>query len=165
MNEQGRSFHGKYRGVVDDNRDPLMLGRIRAKVQDVYGDQVSGWAMPCVPYAGNGVGLFLIPPTGASVWIEFENGNPDYPIWTGCFWGTGEVPATPGAAEMKVLKTDVGTITLNDTPGAGGITIETTAGMKVVINAQGIEINNGQGGSIKLTGPQVSVNDGALEVI
>lgn len=165
MNEQGRRFHGKYRGVVDDNRDPLMLGRIRAKVQDVYGDQVSGWAMPCVPYAGNGVGLFLIPPTGASVWIEFEHGNPDYPIWTGCFWGTGEVPATPAAAELKVLKTDVGTITLNDTPGAGGITIETTAGMKVVINAQGIEINNGQGGSIKLTGPQVSVNDGALEVI
>jgi uncharacterized protein involved in type VI secretion and phage assembly len=159
-----RTFFGKYRGVVDDNRDPLMLGRIRAKVQDVYGEQVSGWAMPCVPYAGSGVGLFLIPPTDASVWIEFEHGNPDYPIWSGCFWGVGELPATPAVAEKKILKSDVGSITLDDTPGAGGITIETTAGMKIVINAQGIEINNGQSGAIKLSGPQVSVNNGALEV-
>jgi len=63
-----------------------------------------------------------------------------------------------------VLKTDTATITLNDLPGAGGVTIETTAGMKIVMNATGIEINDGQGGSIKMTGPQVSVNSGALEV-
>jgi uncharacterized protein involved in type VI secretion and phage assembly len=159
-----RTFSGKFRGVVDDNRDPLMLGRIRARVQDVYGDQVSGWAMPSTPYAGNGVGLFLIPPTGASVWIEFEHGDPDYPIWSGCFWAQGELPASPAVPEMKVLKTGSATITLDDTPGAGGVTIETTAGMKIEIKTSGIEINDGQGGSIKLTGPKVSTNDGALEV-
>lgn len=164
MNGQGPPFYGKFRGVVSDNRDPLMLGRIRAKVQDVYGENQSGWALPALPYAGDGVGLFLIPPTDASVWIEFEHGHPDYPIWSGCFWAQGEVPASPAVAEMKVLKTDVGTITLNDFPGAGGITIETTAGMKIVINTTGIEINNGQNGSIKLMGPKVSVNGGALEV-
>jgi uncharacterized protein involved in type VI secretion and phage assembly len=160
-----QQFYGKFRGVVSDNRDPLMLGRIRAQVQDVYGEQDSGWAMPSLPYAGNGVGLFLVPPTGASVWIEFEHGDPDYPIWTGCFWSTGEAPATPAVAEKKVLKTDTATVTLDDTPGAGGVTIETTAGMKIVINAQGIEITNGQGAGIKLSGPQVSVNNGALEVV
>ena len=160
-----QQFYGKFRGVVSDNRDPLMLGRIRAQVQDVYGKQDSGWAMPSLPYAGNGVGLFLVPPNGASVWIEFEHGDPDYPIWTGCFWSTGEAPATPAVAEKKVLKTDTATVTLDDTPGAGGITIETTAGMKIVINAQGIEITNGQGAGIKLSGPQVSVNNGALEVV
>src|SRR5262249_20458572 len=165
MNGQGPPFYGKYRGVVSDNRDPLMLGRVRAKVQDVLGDNESGWALPALPYAGNGVGLFLVPPTNASVWIEFEHGDPDYPIWTGCFWAQGELPATPAVAEMKVLKTDTATITLNDLPGAGGVTIETTAGMKIVINVTGIEITNGQGGSIKLTGPQVSVNNGALEVM
>lgn len=165
MNPQGSLFYGKFRGVVSDNRDPLMLGRVRAKVQDVFGDEESGWAMPSVPYAGKSVGLFLIPPSDASVWIEFEHGDPDYPIWTGCFWAQGELPATPAVAEMKVLKTDMGTITLNDLPGAGGITIETTLGMKLVINSVGIEITDGQGGSVKLTGPQVSVNSGALEVI
>jgi uncharacterized protein involved in type VI secretion and phage assembly len=141
-----------------------MMGRIRAKVQDVFGEHESGWALPALPYAGKNVGLFLIPPTDASVWIEFEHGDPEYPVWTGCFWAQGEVPASPAVAEMKVLKTDVGTITLNDVTGAGGITIETTAGMKIVMNATGLEITNGQGGSIKLTGPQVSVNSGALEV-
>lgn len=156
---------GKYRGIVADNRDPLMLGRIKARVQDVLGSNDSGWALPCVPYAGNGVGLFLVPPVNASVWMEFEHGDPDYPVWTGCFWAQGEVPATPAVPEKKVLKTDAGTVTLDDTPGAGGITIETTAGMKIAISATGIEINDGQGGTIKLTGPKVSINDSALEVM
>jgi uncharacterized protein involved in type VI secretion and phage assembly len=157
-------FIGKYRGTVANNIDPQQLGRIQISVPTVLGASRLSWAMPCVPYAGPGVGFFAIPPVGANVWIEFENGDPDFPIWTGCFWDSGDVPASPALAEKKVLKTDVGTITLDDTPGAGGLTIETTAGMKIVLNAQGIEINNGQGGSIKLTGPKVAINDTALEV-
>lgn len=164
MNGQGSPFYGKFRGVVTDNRDPLLLGRIRAKVQDVLGENESGWATPSLPYAGKSVGLFLVPPTNAWVWIEFEHGDPDYPIWSGCFWAQGEVPATPAVAEMKVLKTDTATITLNDLPGVGGITIETSDGKKITISLTGIEITDGQGGSIKLTGPQVSINNGALEV-
>lgn len=164
MNGNGPPFYGKFRGVVTDNRDPLLLGRVRVRVQDVLGEHESGWAMPSVPYAGNGVGLFLIPPTDALVWVEFEHGDPDYPIWSGCFWAQGEVPASPATPEMKVLKTDVGTITINDLPGAGSITIETQSGMKIVMNLQGIEINNGQGATIKMSGPQVSINNGALEV-
>jgi uncharacterized protein involved in type VI secretion and phage assembly len=161
MNAQGPPFYGKYRGVATDNRDPVQLGRVRARVQDVLGDQESGWAMPAVPYAGKGVGFFLIPPVDALVWFEFEHGDPERPIWTGCFWATGELDAAP---EKKVLKTDAGTITLDDTPGAGGITIETAIGMRIKISVQGIEITNGQNGTIELTGPQVSVNNGALEV-
>lgn len=160
----GRQFYGKYRGKVTNNQDPNMLGRIRAMVPDVLGDNESGWAMPSVPYAGNGVGLFLLPPTDASVWIEFENGDPEYPVWSGCFWARGELPVTPAVPDKKVLKTDVGTVTLDDTPGAGGITIETAAGMKIEIKSAGIEITNGQG-RIKIEGPKVSVNNGALEVI
>ena len=158
-------FLSKYRGTVENNIDPMQLGRIQVSVPSVLGEGRMSWAMPCVPYAGPGVGFFAIPPTGANVWVEFEGGDLDYPIWSGCFWGVGEVPAMPAIAEMKVLKTDMGTITLNDLPGVGGITIETTTGMKIEINSLGIEITNGQGGSIKLTGPQVSVNDGALDVI
>ncbi|HUW68091.1 MAG TPA: phage baseplate assembly protein V [Candidatus Nanoarchaeia archaeon] len=158
-------FLSKYRGTVENNIDPMQLGRIQVNVPSVLGEGRMSWAMPCVPYAGSGVGFFAIPPVGANVWIEFEGGNPDYPIWSGCFWGVGEVPAMPAIAGMKVLKTDMGTITINDLPGVGGITIETTTGMKIEINALGIEITNGQGASIKLTGPQVSINDGALDVI
>ena len=158
-------FFGKYRGKVENNIDPMQLGRVQVSVPAVLGEGSMSWAMPCVPYAGSGVGFFAIPPVGANIWVEFEGGDPDYPILSGCFWGVGEVPALPAIAEMKVLKTDMGTITLNDLPGAGGITIETATGMKIEISVLGIEISNGQGGSIKLTGPQVSVNEGALEVV
>ncbi|VVB95199.1 Uncharacterised protein [uncultured archaeon] len=159
-----KKFLGKFRGKVENNVDPMQLGRIQASVPAVLGEGKMSWAMPCVPYAGNGVGLFAIPPVGANVWVEFEGGDPDYPVWSGCFWGSGEVPAQPAVAEMKVLKTDTVTITVDDTPGACGITIETASGMKIVINTQEIEITNGQGGSIKLSGQQVSINSGALEV-
>lgn len=162
MNGQGPPFYGKYRGVVTDNLDIKGLGRVRAKVQDVFGDEESGWAMPSVPYAGNGVGLFLIPPKNAWVWIEFEHGNPDYPIWTGCFWGfPSEVPATPPLAEMKVLKTDFATITLSDLEGS--ITIENKTNMKIVCKPTGIEISCGLG-TIDISGSKVTINNGALEV-
>lgn len=162
--DSNRHFFGKYRGVVSDNKDPEMLGRLKAKVPDVLGDEESSWALPCSPYAGNGVGLFLLPPTDTSVWIEFEQGDPDRPIWSGCFWGQGETPVTPAVAEKKVLKTDSATITLDDTPGAGGITLETTGGQKIKLTSTDIEIDNGQGATIKLSGPSVKINDQALEV-
>jgi uncharacterized protein involved in type VI secretion and phage assembly len=163
------SFFGKYRGTVTDIQDPLMLGRIRARVPDVLGDQESGWAMPCFPFAGDGMGFFALPKSGAGVWIEFEHGDPDYPIYTGSWWGSAaEVPPVLLAPPYKkvLIKTEGGhSIVLDDTPGVGGITLETSGGQKVVINPMGIEIDNGQGGSIKLSGPQVSVNSGALEVV
>ncbi len=158
-------FFGKYRGQVVNNIDPMQLGRIQVNVPAVLGDGQLSWAMPCVPYAGSGVGLFAIPPIGANIWVEFEGGDPDFPIWSGCFWGVGEVPALPAVAEIKVFKTDGVTLTLNDLPGVGGFTLETLTGQKITVTALGIEINNGQGAVIKLTGPQVSVNNGALDVI
>jgi uncharacterized protein involved in type VI secretion and phage assembly len=158
-------YFGKYRGKVVNNIDPMQSGRIQVSVPSVLGEGRLSWAMPCAPYGGSSVGLFTIPPVDANVWVEFEEGNTDYPIWSGCFWGTGECPASPALAEMKVLKTDTATITINDIPGAGGIKIETTTGMKIEISAMGIEINNGQGASIKLNGPKVALNDQALEVI
>jgi len=170
MNGQGPPFYGKYRGVVTDNQDQLTLGRVRARVQDVLGDNESGWALPSSPYAGDKVGLFLIPPTGANVWIEFEHGNPDYPIWSGCFWSEGKIPhetTPPLLPNIKILKTNTSTIMLDDTPGAGGITIETSVGTgaKIVINTEGIEISGGELGDIKVTANSVSINNGALEVM
>jgi Type VI secretion system/phage-baseplate injector OB domain len=165
MNEHSyQHFFGKYRGKVTDNGDPLMQGRIRAKVPSVFGSEESGWALPCTPYAGKGVGFFFIPPVDANVWIEFENGNPDYPIWVGCFWGVGEVPKMPAIADTKIIKTDTATITLNDLPGVGGVTIETANGMKIVIDGTGIKVSSNTT-SINLTPQSVSINDGALEVM
>jgi len=162
-------FYGKYRGTVTDIQDPLMTGRVRAKVPDVLGDQESGWAMPCLPFGGSGMGFFALPKVGAGVWIEFEHGDPDYPIWAGCWIGSlAEAPSELLAPPYKkvVLKTEGGhSIILDDTPGIGGITLQTSGGQKIVMNATSIEIDNGMGGTIKMTGPQVSINSGALEVV
>jgi len=160
----GKLLYGKYRGKVTDNNDPLQIGRIRAKVPAVFDEEVTGWALPSMPYAGSGVGFFFVPPTDANVWIEFEGGNADYPIWTGCFWTAGETPAVPSLPFVKLIKTDTATIKLDDTPGMGGITIETSTGLKIVMNIGGIELSNGAA-NIKLTPASVSVNNGALEVI
>jgi uncharacterized protein involved in type VI secretion and phage assembly len=162
-------FYGKFRGTVTNIKDPLMIGRIQAKVPDVMGDQDSGWAMPCAAFGGSGMGFFALPAVGAGVWIEFEHGDPDYPIWSGCWFGSvKEIPKVLIAPPYKklMIKTEGGnSILLDDTPGKGGITLQTSGGQKIKLSSTGLEIDNGMGGTIKLKGPQVSINQGALEVI
>ena len=165
----GSPFYGKYRGVVSDASDPLMIGRVRATVPDVLGDQESGWAMPCAPFGGDQTGFFAIPTVGAGVWIEFEHGDPEYPIWSGCWWGSAaEMPpalVAPPYQKLMIVTEGGQTVTLDDTPGVGGITLETSGGQKIVLSPTGVEIDNGMGAVISLSGPQVSVNNGALDVI
>jgi uncharacterized protein involved in type VI secretion and phage assembly len=156
-------YYGKYRGTVTDNVDPEQLGRVRVSVPAVYVGGRLSWALPAVPYAGPGVGLFLVPPVGANVWVEFEGGDPESAIWSGCFWGVGQVPVLPALAQLKVLKTDFATITVDDTTPAGGVTIETTSGFSVTLGPLGIDIDAGQG-RVSIQGLTVTVNNGALEV-
>jgi uncharacterized protein involved in type VI secretion and phage assembly len=168
MNGNGETFYGKYRGVVTDNQDPLRIGRVRASVPDVYGDLESGWATPSAPFGGNRMGYFDVPDVGAGVWIEFEYGDPDYPIWSGCWWGgESEMPPvlSPGDPPKVLIMTKGGhSILLDDTSGGEGITLKTSGGQKIVMNSDGIEISNGQGASIKLSNNKVSINGTALEV-
>jgi hypothetical protein len=127
--------YGKHRGLVLDDQDPMQLGRIRASVPSV-GAQPLGWAMPCVPCAGAASGVFVVPPVGSNVWIEFEEGDESRPIWTGGFWSTGQVPASAG-------------------PG-GGFTIAAPTGERIVVDHTGIHIDNGKGATIELVGPRTS---------
>jgi hypothetical protein len=165
-----KQFFGKYRGKVENNIDPLQIGRLQVSVANVLKGVRLNWAMPCAPYIGPGVGLFAIPPVGANIWVEFEGGDTDYPIWSGGFWGKPEeVPAQPAIPQMKVFKTDGITLTLNDLPGAGGFTVEVgppvvPVPLKLVCDAGGIELSN-SAASVKLTPASVSLNNGALEVI
>ncbi|WP_309060095.1 phage baseplate assembly protein V [Streptomyces sp.] len=163
-----KRFYGKYRGKVTCNVDPLMRGRVQVSVPAVLGKGRLSWAEPCVPYAGRGVGFFAVPPEGADVWVEFEAGNPDYPIVGGCFWGTGEAPASPAVPQVKVWKTDAVSITCSDLPGDGGLTIAvgppvSVLPMRIACTSDGIELSLGAS-SVTLSPTTVSVNKGALEV-
>ena len=45
-------FNGKHKATVVDNDDPKKLSRLRVAVSEVFGDETTGWALPCSPYAG-----------------------------------------------------------------------------------------------------------------
>jgi uncharacterized protein involved in type VI secretion and phage assembly len=157
-------FYGIYRGLVVDNNDPRSLGRLKVRVPMVLAEVESNWAVPCVPYAGNGIGLFAIPPVGAGVWLEFEAGDHSRPVWVGCAWGTGEIPDS-AMPPKKVFKTESGhTITLDDTPGAEKVEVKSKHGATVVMDSSGVHITNG-GQKVELTSSAVTVNGGALEVM
>lgn len=160
-------FFGKYRGKVASNVDPLQLGRLQVTVPEILGDGRLSWAMPCVPFAGPGVGFFALPPINANVWVEFEGGDPDFPIWAGCFWNPGEIPAKPATELLAMLKTKGITIALSDS--GLGLLIDVkppsvAVPLKLLMGPAGIELMNGKN-SIRLTAASVSVNNGALEVI
>ncbi|MGK6355783.1 phage baseplate assembly protein V [Sphingomonas sp. DT-207] len=118
-----KHFWGKYRGIVIDNEDPLMLGRLQVSVPQVLGEVLTAWAMPCVPYAGPQVGFYMMPPVGAALWVEFEGGDLDYPIWTGCFWREGERPVEAELPTMRMIQTTSSKLIFNDLPGEGGFTL------------------------------------------
>jgi len=183
----GPPYWGKYRGTVSDAADPMRQGRVKAKVPDVLGDRESGWAMPCVPVGGAQTGFFGVPRQGAGVWIEFEHGNPDYPVWTGCWRGSaaefpGDLLAAAEPQKSLMLITQGGhELLLDDTPGTGGITLKTSGGQKITLKSTGVEIadgsgakivmdpsgitiDNGKGGKVEMQALKVSVNSGALEV-
>jgi uncharacterized protein involved in type VI secretion and phage assembly len=165
-------FYGKYRGVVLNNIDPMQMARIQVQVPDVLGIGLSSWAMPCVPLAGKQSGTFMVPQIGAGVWVEFEQGDQDFPIWVGGFWGSAaEVPALalaglPVSPSIVLQTGSQNTLMLSDLPGpTGGILLKSTTGALISINEVGITISNGQGATIMLNGPAVNINQGALTVI
>ena len=160
-----RKYLGKYRGVVINNVDPLQKGRLQVQVPDVAGIAPLTWAMPCVPIAGIQNGMVALPMIGSGVWIEFEQGRSDKPIWVGCFWGSAaEMPAlsrlTPPAVPAITLQTPLQNgLTISDMPGpTGGIVIKSTTGATLIVNDTGIYIQNGKGASIVLAGPSVAIN-------
>lgn len=169
--KSGQTYYGKYRGVVLNNVDPLQIGRLMAQVPDVSGLAPTSWAMPCVPIAGIQNGMVAPPIIGSGVWIEYEQGDPDFPIWTGCFWGSAtEIPALaktvppviPGITFQTPLQNG---ISINDVPGPlGGVVLKSATGASIIVNDTGIYIQNGKGASLIMTGPTVTVNNGALVI-
>jgi uncharacterized protein involved in type VI secretion and phage assembly len=169
---EAKRYYGKYRGTVINNVDPMQIGRIQVMVPDVSNFLPSSFAMPCLPIAGKQMGSYFVPQIGSGVWIEFEQGNPDYPIWTGCFWGSAaEVPVlglagNPASPNICLQSTLQNTLVISDLPGpTGGIMLKSTTGAALIVNDTGIYIQNGKGASIILAGNTVTINEGALVVI
>lgn len=184
MNGDGQ-YWGKYKATVTQNIDPLKRGRLLVSVPGVLSFVPSTWAEACVPLAGPTgppMGVYVVPPIGAGVWVEFEHGNANRPIWVGCRWGLpSDVPlpalignpANPPIVLQSLLQQ---AIIISDMPPAvpppamppipttGGIILRSTTGASIVVNDVGVFISNGKGASIQLLGTSVLINQTALVV-
>lgn len=154
-------YFGKYRGIVTDNQDPTHRGRVKVRVPAVFGPEVNVWAVPCLPYAGKNVGVYMVPEPGAGVWVEFEAGDPSFPIWSGGYWVDGELPENEAGAAavpsrrtirsekgmMVSLDDEAHVVTISDNDGSNLVTIQVQQGkirikgnLKVVVEAPQIEL-------------------------
>jgi uncharacterized protein involved in type VI secretion and phage assembly len=158
-------FTGKFQAVVVDNDDPRGLARLKVQVPEVFGDETTGWALPCSPYPGQNAGLAAVPPVGSLVFVEWPAGDTSrVPIWSGGSWADGEGVPDAGP-DVLVLVTPAGhRIGLKDTEGSESIEVEAVSGAKVVLDSNGVSIEFG-GQKVVLTNSSVSINDGALEVM
>lgn len=175
-------LYGKYRGGVVDNNDPDGRGRLKLRVPSVLGDLTTGWALPCFPFGGaDQTGFYLVPPVDAAVWVEFEQGDVSYPIWTGTYW-TGKVSAPAKEPAKRIFRTPFGhTLEFDDTEGKeavriehggdakssavfdekGGVTITDKQGAQVHLDADGnqVVIKDSGGNTITLSSSATSIKD------
>jgi uncharacterized protein involved in type VI secretion and phage assembly len=168
-------YWGKYRATVINNIDPELRGRLMLMIPDVLNLIPSTWAEACAPLAGPTgppMGIYAVPPIGAGVWVEFENGDPDYPIWVGCRWGSpSDVPplahaGIPVAPNIVIQSLGQNSIIVSDLPGPiGGIILKSLTGASIIVNDTGIYIQNGKGAMLTMVGPAVTINNGALTII
>jgi|APLak6261663543_1056040.scaffolds.fasta_scaffold00138_13 uncharacterized protein involved in type VI secretion and phage assembly len=141
--QAGSRHYGKFPGNVTTVDDKT--GYIKAHVPDIYGEaDESPWALPAVPFAGKDHGFVALPEVGDGVWIEFIGGDISQPIWTGCWWGDGELPA-PGAEKTRAWVT--------------------TAGHKLVLNDQGskVQLLHAKGAELTLADSEITVKIGQSE--
>lgn len=166
-----KKYYGKYRGTVVSNIDPMLMGRLILEVPDVSPTPTS-WAMPCLPLTGKQMGTSFVPQIGAGVWVEFEHGNSDYPIWVGCWWGSAaEVPVLaqaglPISPNIVLQSATQNAIVISDVPGPiGGILLKSSTGLAtIIVNDTHIRIQNGAC-SIEITPVSVIINNGALTIL
>jgi hypothetical protein len=165
IEEQQSRLYGKYAGTVVDADDPEGMGRIRANVPTVLKDAVSRWARPCAPYIGPDQGLFAVPPVGAAVWIEFEAGDVNEPIWSGGWWPRGDAPrpeeGSAGDQKTKVLKTASGLNVALDDDGVTAVVSDGDGSNKITLRSRDGRIEIEAVGKVVVDAAQIELIDGA----
>lgn len=165
-----RRYYGKYRGTVVDNEDPARLGRLKVRVPRLLGpDMVTGWATPCAPFGGAAdQGFLFVPDREAGVWVEFEGGDLECPIWVGTYWSKpdsgsqlpkpqqddgSEADEVQDPPTRKIVKTGKGhTIQFEDKEGEESIIVrEGVKGHLVVLDKNGVKVTDATGNSIEMT--------------
>lgn len=168
MTDRATPRWGKYRGTVVNNDDMRRRARLLVMVPEISGPNLQVWAEPCLPYAGLACGVVALPPIGASVWVEYEHGDINAPIWTGCFYPENsqvpsQVPPSQPFAAITMQLPSGAALVLSEDP-VRGILLRTGDGAQISITSKGITLDNGKGAVVSLAGNSVDINQGALKV-
>ncbi|HMO47499.1 MAG TPA: phage baseplate assembly protein V [Rubrivivax sp.] len=155
-------YYGKYGGVVIDNDDPQRLARLKVRVPGLMQDAEIGWARPALPFAGPGHGHVMLPELDAMVWVEFEAGNLDQPIWSGCFYAENQSAPTPGAPGGRVIVTPQGHSVVLDDDG-DKLVVMHSGGAKLEMTATGLTLSIGASKMV-MSNTAISFNDGVLKI-
>jgi uncharacterized protein involved in type VI secretion and phage assembly len=156
-------YLGKFAGVVVNNKDPDGLCRVDVSVPAVLTGS-TGWCLPALGYAGSGAGLAVVPPVGASVWVEWPNGDlAKPPIWSGAYF-TSQNGGVPGAGPNTILLVTPGGHKIEVSDDSHAITLTASSGASITIDDNGITLDNGQGATIELSKGMVKINDDSLQV-
>ncbi len=159
---QATKYWGKYRGIVTDVDDPENRGRVKLTVPSVLGDNESQWADPVFPYGGGReFGFVAVPPVDSAVLVEFIEGDPSAPLWTGTFWRVpDEVPEEFSGQPVKLMKTESGhRLVFDDTDGSETVTLHSANDAILELNAEGSIALTDQGGA------HVTVDAAAGEIV
>lgn len=98
-------MEGLYRGIVSNIKDPLEMGRIKVMLPEVLGtDCETEWCLPCVPFSRDNNGSFCIPQLKETVWIAFEDGDIDYPVYLGNWWSPNSTPLEKYESDVFTFK-------------------------------------------------------------
>src|SRR5262249_36988158 len=122
------------------------------------------WAMPCVPYAGDGVGFYSLPEQGTGVWVEFEGGDPSYPVWTGFFWADDQLP-DDSDADIKIWKTQKMKLRCDDSSDEVKLSDSEDSGSILTLASDGVTLEYSES-SLKLDDDAATVasNESQVEV-
>lgn len=109
-------YTGRYRAFVRDAADPEKRGRVRCFCPSVMGETDNdttwlGWADASYSFGGPAaadVGTLWVPEVGTPVWVEFQQGQPDFPVVVGA------IPTGEGTDDSSVPKLGLGTQTASD---------------------------------------------------
>lgn len=140
-------YFGKYRSQGVDVRDPEERGRIRVMCPKVLGNSKSAWCEPCIPVAGDHDGDFCLPKVGEMVWVEFEEGNPSKPVYSGGWFSQGASPISDytEAQNIRVIQYGDSSVTFKNSPSEGktlSLTLDKT-GIAVTLRSDRIDFKVG----------------------
>lgn len=139
------NYYGKFRAKVVDIKDPENRGRIRVMCPKVLGSFKSAWCEPCVPVAYDFGGDFALPKINEFVWIEFEEGDVNKPIYIGGLWCTNKTPSTNYNEKERLITWGKCKLEMN----------EDTDTIKIYVGSSVITIKEN---SIQMVSPSVTVN-------